>query len=216
VSKRPTSPPTAGRPRVVSREHALDSIDPQSVVRAPRAVHMEIMDVATRHVWLAPAPIVPDVYPAFEPGPGFAKSGAAASPMDFVGFRRSPGMPADGPTTRRRIGDHAFMHVATPALPPERPFGPGGPMRLVVHKHQTVGFDAGATLAILCLPDGAEYVQQTGTVTDPAGVGLPEGWSLRSVVLAERLTLEMQDDGPVTWWLHGTTSFQGPVPDLPR
>ncbi|HEM47694.1 MAG TPA: hypothetical protein ENO23_11695 [Alphaproteobacteria bacterium] len=216
MSARAPSPTAPGRPRVVSREHALDSIDPHSVVRAPRAVHMEIIEVATRHVWLAPAPIAPDAYAAFDPGPGFAKSGAAASPMDFVGFRRSPGMPADGPATGRRIGDHAFIHVAIPALPPERPFGPGGPMRLVVVKHQTVGFDAGAALAILCLPDGTEYVQQTGSVADPARIGLPEGWTLRSVVLTGSLTIEMQDDGPVTWWLPGRQSFQGPVPDLPR
>jgi hypothetical protein len=177
---------------------------------------MEIMEVATRHVWLAPEPITREAYEAFDPGPAFAKSGAAASPMDFVGFRRSPGMPADGPVRRRRIGGHDSIHVAIPELPPERPFGPDGPMRLVVQKHQTVGFDAGATLAILCLPDGTEYVQQTGSVADPTRVELPEGWSLRAVVLAEHLTLEMQDDGPVTWWLPGRTSFQGPVPDLPR
>lgn len=202
--------------RVVTREQALANLADVNRVSEPREIHMEILETASRNVWLAPDPITRAAFEAFDPGPGFVKTGAARSPMDLVGFRRSPGASQDGPAIRDTIAGVPFIHVALPAAPPKRPFGEDGPMELVVLKHQTVGFDTGRTLPILCLPDGSEYVQQTGDAPDRVRMGLPEGWSLREAQLESDLTIEMQDEGPRTWWFPKRVSFQGPVEGLPR
>jgi hypothetical protein len=201
--------------RIVDRAEALERLAEGNVLGDASLVHMEIMEPATRNVWLGTEPITREQYGDFDPGEGYVKSGAAEAPMDLVGFRRSPGAEADGPATRRQIAGRWFIHVAVPVWPPKRAHGLDGPMEVRVLKHQTVGFDSGRTLFVLRLPDGGEFIQQTGGRPDAEQMALPEGWSLRGVDLEEPITVEMQDEGPLTLWFADMVSFQGPVEGLP-
>jgi hypothetical protein len=170
----------------------------------PREPHCELLDTSTRDIWLAREPVPRAWFDALAPEPPLVKAGWGAGCMDFAWFRRSPGAPADGPLATREISGRVFQLVARPELPgAPRAF----PRRLLVDKHHVIAFDAGRTVALLCTPDGRDYVE---VVRGRGAPEVPAGWSLREVAL--RAAWEIALPFPTeTWWLANGASFQGPV-----
>ncbi len=117
------------------------------------------------------------------------------------------------------IDGWTFAQVARPGKPE-----PGFERVTVlpVYKHHRVGFVAGRTISILDMGDGWDYVPQVARASfrPDADSGnapeMPEGWSVRDVVLEEDLLVEMPYPARVCFFDTGD-SWQGPVRlDLPR
>jgi hypothetical protein len=190
----PSSPPRASE-----LELALEN----ATVR-PREPHCELLDTATREIWLVREPVPREWFDALVPAPPLVKSGYGTGAMDRAWFRRSPGAPADGPLATREIGGRVFQLVAKPDLSGVRG---DFPRRLVVDKHHVIGFDAGRLVMLLRAPDGREYVE---LVCGRGAPSLPAGWSLHTLELAAPWEIELPAPTE-TWWLANGASFQGPI-----
>ena len=187
-----------------------DTPDPNRT-RQPRGLHIEIMQAATRDVWLAQAPIEPGDFEALEVPEGWVKSGAGRGAMDRARFRRSPGAESDVPVDEIDLVGTRSAHVARAqqVVPPE----PGQPVQILVEKHHDLGCDAGRELRIPCLPDSSEYVEQI----HPGGAAetpFPPGWSLGRLQLREPLDVCLPCPVACFFFANGA-SFAGPLDDLP-
>jgi hypothetical protein len=179
-----------------------------------RELFMEIMDSATKDVWLAQRPTTPERYDALEVPGGFVKSGMGRSAHDAAFFRRSPGAAFDGPLDTMDVDGVTFSRVARPGR-----FEPGfeGVVVLPVYKYHRVMFAAGRTIEVADLGDGWDYVPQITEVASgvlPGGASvervLPTGWSVREVALEHDLFVEVPYPARVCFFTSGH-SFQGPV-----
>jgi hypothetical protein len=185
-----------------------DRVPARNVTVTPRELHMEVFDQASGDVWLCSDPVTREEYKAFAPEPPLVKSGLGTGRMDAAFFTRSPGAAEDGPLEQRVIEGRDFVLVARPELPFETPPA-GHPLRITVHKHHVVFFEAGVPLLVVRLPDGRDFVH----VVERRFAGersLPEGWVLRSLVPAGRLRVELPAPTTVFFFSNGE-SFQGPV-----
>jgi hypothetical protein len=174
---------------------------------------MEIMESATKDVWLAQRPTTPERYDAIRVPDGFVKSGMGRSAHDAAFFRRSPGAAFDGPLDTMEVDGVTFSRVARPGR-----FEPGfeGVVVLPVYKYHRVMFAAGRTIEVADFGDGWDYVPQITEVASgvlPGGVVervLPEGWSVREVTLERDLFVDVPYPARVCFFMSGH-SFQGPV-----
>lgn len=181
----------------------------------PRGLHMEIMNLQTRDVWLSSAPISKDFFNEFAPETGWIKLGMAHGAMDAAGFRRSPGAAEDGPLETREFGGHPFFRVARPEKPGPSS-GDGAPMKLTVHKHHTVAFKAGAKVRVLRAPEGL-FVEASrgGGANDPSLMKLAADMRLFELEPARPWTVEIP--APATVYFFPTIDvFHGPVEELPE
>lgn len=188
---------------------------PRNRQAEPRGLQMELMNLETRDVWLSASPVAPDFFRTLDVKPPWIKLGAAHGAMDGAFFRRSPGAEVDGPVEVREFGGHRFLRVARPAKPARRASG-GAPMRLVVDKHHTVEFNAGAELRILWTTDGGRYVEASrgAGAERPDLMKLEPGMRLQAVRLARPWTIEIP--APATVYFFTTLDvFHGPVPEPP-
>jgi hypothetical protein len=179
-------------------------------------LHVELMDTASKDVWLAQEPFTRRRFEALEAPEGFVKSGIGRSAHDAAFFRRSPGASFDGPVDTMEVEGTTFSRVARPGR-----FEPGftGVFVLPVYKYHCVMFAAGRTIEVMDFGDGWDYVPQItevgfpGAVEDgspPPGRVLPEGWSVREVTLTDDLFVEVPHPARVCFFASGH-SFQGPV-----
>ena len=115
------------------------------------------------------------------------------------------------------VGGVRFARVARPE-PPEPGFP--GVLLLQVDKHHQVLYRAGRRLEIMSFGDGFDYVP---LVTGARGLGgsagaqgsaaarvVPDGWSVRQLVLGRDLVVELPNPTRVAF-LAGGDSFQGPL-----
>lgn len=178
-------------------------------------LHGEVCDTGTGLVWLAQAPMTRSQFDALELPEGFVKTGIGESVADLAFFSRSPGASADGPVETCEIGGFRFSLVARPGIPEM----PGrGVFVLDVEKHHRVLYRAGTTIEVMDFGDGADYVQLTRNAVMAGRRAdaprrervLPEGWSVRTVTLAEDLVVDLPCPTRVCFFACGD-SFQGPL-----
>jgi hypothetical protein len=105
------------------------------IVSGGRDSFMEVMDTASRMVWMSASAVNLLDYESLEVGDPLIKSGLGRAAMDRAAFTHSPGTP-DGAVRERVVGGHLFINVATPSapIPPIPPKHPGGPMAFSVDK----------------------------------------------------------------------------------
>ena len=182
---------------------------------------MEIMETETRKVFLCQQPVTPAQYRDLAPPEGFVKSGLGRSVADVAYFRRSPGAPYDGPLEMIDVDGMRFGFVARPGRP-ETDFD--GVVVLPVYKYHCMFFAAGRTIEIADFGDGWDYLPQVSSSSTGAGEDhgegrrdgqtrereLPEGWSIRSVTLAQDLVAEIPYPARVCFLRDGS-SFHGPL-----
>ncbi len=181
----------------------------------PRGLQMELMETTTRDVWLSASPVTMEFYKELTVQTPWIKLGIANGGMDSAGFRRSPGAEADGPLDVREFGGHRFIFVARPDKP-VLPTVPGGPTKLVVHKHHTVGFIAGTKLRVLEDASGARFVEASRGrgAADPSLLKLEEGMRITEIELSQPWTVDIP--APASVYFFPTIDvFHGPIGELP-
>lgn len=206
----------------MSASHSMPGAEPawrDNWTHGADTLHLEILHVASRSVWLSQQAVTDAIFEALVPPEGFVKTGVGASVADVAYFRRSPGADHDGPVETLDVGGVRLARVARAAGAPE----PGLPGVRVfpVDKHHVLLYRAGRTLDIMDLGDGFDYVplvaRARGAITGaghpretPRTRVLPEGWSVRTVQLARDLVVELPNPTRVAFFASGD-SFQGPV-----
>lgn len=182
-------------------------------------LHLEILHVASRSVWLSQQAVTDATFDALVPPAGFVKTGIGASVADEAYFRRSPGAERDGPVETLEVRGVRLARVAGVAGPAEP--GLPGVRVLPVEKHHRLLYRAGRTLEIMDLGDGFDYVplvaRARGAITGSELPGaaprqrvLPAGWSVRELRLERDLLVELPNPTRVAFFAGGD-SFQGPV-----
>jgi hypothetical protein len=205
----------------VSASHGIPDAEPawsDNWTHGAGTLHLEILHVASRSVWLSQEAVTDATFDALVPPEGFVKTGVGASVADVAYFRRSPGADRDGPVETLEVGGLRLARVARAAGAPE----PGLPGVRVfpVDKHHVLLFRAGRMLEIMDLGDGFDYVPLVvgarGAITgdrpsaNPRPRALPEGWSVRTLRLERDLVVELPNPTRVAFFAGGD-SFQGPV-----
>lgn len=181
----------------------------------PRGLHIELMNLETRDVWLSASPVTMEFFKQLAVAPPWIKLGAANGAMDRAGFRRSPDAETDGPLEAREFDGHRFIRVARPEKPGS-PAAGGAPMKLVVHKHHVVGFDAGTKLRVLENAEGERFVEASrgGGAADPSLLKLEEGMRLLEIELTKPWAVEIP--APASVYFFPTIDFfHGPVVEIP-
>jgi hypothetical protein len=176
---------------------------------------MEIMEAETRKVFLCQEPVTREQYEAVELPEGFIKSGIGGAVADVAYFRRSPGAKVAGPLEVFEIGDLRFAYVARPGKP-ESEYDEA--LVLPVYKYHSMFYAAGRTIEILSDDDGWDYIPQTRSgsdigrrdADDSGGRVLPDGWTLRTVVLDTDLVVDVPYPARVLFFPDGA-SWQGPL-----
>jgi hypothetical protein len=206
--------------RNIERFQALGNLDwPNNWTPLGGREYVEVIRHEDRTVWMCQQSMSREAFDAIEVPEGWSKLGIGSGLHDVAFFRRSPGKPFDGPLDVVEIDGWTFAQVARPGKPE-----PGFERVTVlpVYKYHRVGFVAGRTISILDMGDGWDYVPQVSAASfrPDADSGnapeMPEGWSIRDVVLDEDLLVEMPYPARVCFFDTGD-SWQGPVRlDLPR
>lgn len=181
----------------------------------PRGLHMELMNFETRDVWLSASPVTMEFFTTLAVSPPWIKLGAANGAMDRAGFRRSPGAENEGPLDAREFHGHRFIRVARPEKPGS-PAAGGAPMKLVVHKHHVVGFDAGTRLRLLENAAGEHFVEASrgGGAANPSLLKLEAGMRVFEIELTQPWTVEIP--APASVYFFPTIDvFHGPVGEIP-
>lgn len=186
----------------------MDCPAPENVTHEPRRPHMEVMNPATGDVWLLQEPLNAEDYAAVQLEPPFVKSGFTSGAMDAAWFSRSPGAAAEGPLETRVLGGRTFARVAK-----VRRFtglAPGnGPTLVRVEKHHVLTFAAGRAVAVVRLPAGHCYVEQTEAIPG-RGFVAPAGWRLAALTLTAPWTVRFDGVADV-WFFTSLRSFIGPL-----
>ena len=188
---------------------------PEGGVAVPygRNLHMEVVEVATGHVWMSVDPATPQDYDILLEtlDDSLRGVGIGAAAMDAALFRYSPGGEGE-PVRERDIGGRRFINVATPGEPKAHP---GGMMKILVNKAHVVGYEAGRKLTIMSSPEG-DFVEVVGNADHDEELPLPEGASLKTIELQAPWVVTLPT--PTVTFFHfgsGMRSFQGPV-SLPQ
>ncbi len=172
---------------------------------------MEIMNPADNNIWMRCEPVTEDQYKAVTPAEPFFKSGRAAAAMDRATFADSCDTPEQ--LLSMKCDGFLFHQNARPGdmIPPEIE---GGPMRVAVHKHHLIGFEAGRELVVMD-HDGEQFIEVIGRPDRDDDLVLPEGAFLRTITLVEPFVVMLPEPTTTFFWMSDNIrSFQGPV-DLP-
>ncbi|HUR40535.1 MAG TPA: hypothetical protein VM240_05140 [Verrucomicrobiae bacterium] len=187
----------------------MNGIPAPNVTRAPRELHMEVMDPRTFDVWLHQDVVTMDDYAAFRPEPPFFKSGVGRGAMDSAWFLRSPGGAIDGALDTRVIGGREFVRVARPL--DFRGLAKGNaPTRLSIDKHHVLGFLHGSEVRVARLPDGKHYVQQTVAAPGAGAVPLPADWEVSVLRPSQDWIVHVPTPATV-YFFRNLDSYIGPV-----
>lgn len=115
---------------------------------------MEIMETATRNVWLCHSPVTADRYRSLELPDGFVTSGLGRAVADVAHFRRPPGAGEPGPLEVMETDGLRFACLARPGAPEA---GIAEAIVLPVDKHHSMFYAAGRTIEVLDLGDGSGF-----------------------------------------------------------
>lgn len=77
-------------------------------------LRFEVMEAATRRVFIRQAEATATEVDSFEPPNGFGHALVGATRADMAFFARSPGAGHDGPVETVELGGRRFSHVARP------------------------------------------------------------------------------------------------------
>ena len=173
-------------------------------------VRFELMQTATRRVYLCQAEVTADEVDAFEAPDGFTHALAGATRADMAFFARSPGASHDGPLESLELGGRRFAYVARPmAIEPMA----SGAVEMTIDKHHAMLYRAGRTIDVLDFGDGSVATPAWGS-PDPSveltTSMLADGWTLRRVELADDLLVVIPNPSQVIV-LDGAFGFHGPV-----
>jgi hypothetical protein len=174
---------------------------------------MEIMETATRNVWLCHSPVTIERYRSIVLPEGFVASGVGRAVADVAYFRRSPGSGEDGPLETIDVDGLRFAFVARAG---ERENEITEAMVLAVDKHHSMFYAAGRSIEILDFGDGTVATPAFGpTGAEADDRPLPNGWSIRTVTLGDDLVVEIPNPARVAFFPDGA-GYHGPVRlDLP-
>jgi len=181
-------------------------------VSAGRGLFMEVMEKATRRVWMSAAPVSLLDFERLELDESLVKVGVAMAPMDRAAFQCSPGAP-DEPVRERIINDRLYINVATPAPPHEwlTSAEEGGPVQITVTKAHIIGFEAGRSVVVMSVPEG-DFVEVVGEPEGDEALVLPAGGVVRQVLLQQPWLIELPSPTQTFFWFGDSMrSFQGPV-----
>ena len=177
----------------------------------------EIMELSTQKIWLCQQSFTPEQYDALQLPDGFIKSGSGYASHDAAFFRRPPNAEQDTPLETLDVDGRVFSQMAMPGeVDPDFTIENNGLLLLKVHKHHSVMFAKGRTLAILSMGDGRDYVPQISKILGLPGLPesqgrvLPKGWTIREVTLQEDLFVDVPFPARVCFFTSGH-SFQGPL-----
>lgn len=192
----------------------MKEVPKQNIIIDCQLPHAEVLDMETGTVWQTALPISQSSYEAMVLPQSMVKLGIGVSVMDEHYFRRSPGAHEDGPVQSREIDDRLWIHCANPPTEgAEKPFD-GGPLKLMVDKHHSLIFASGREVAVLCSPEGSEYIQVIAgkeTTATPDLSPMPSGWKLRTHSFTRKTLLHLPAPTEA-WFFRDHGSFQGPVP----
>ena len=181
-------------------------------VSAGRGLFMEVMEKATRRVWMSAAPVSLLDFERLELDESLVKVGVAMAPMDRAAFQCSPGA-SDEPVRERIINDRLYINVATPAPPHEwlASAEEGGPVQITVTKAHIIGFEAGRSVVVMSVPEG-DFVEVVGEPEGDEALVLPAGGVVRQVLLQQPWLIELPSPTQTFFWFGDSMrSFQGPV-----
>ena len=176
----------------------------------PQDLHGEVLDPKTNDVWQSLEPITREDYESLPLDPGWVRVGIGRAAMDEHWFTRSPGRSQDGPMELREIGGHPFGLCARPASPPSRPDDPGGPILVLVDKHQVLRFAGGRQIPVLVDAAGDRFVHVVEGGEGKAPLAVPDGWKLESVSSGVDWVVALPTPTTVFFFPNGD-SFQGPI-----
>lgn len=178
-----------------------------NITQAPRELHMEVMNLQTRDVWVCQQPITEAQFKALKVNAPLMKVGYGRAAFDFAYFRRSPGAAEDGALETTIIDGLGFARVARPQQ--LRGFAAGdAATQMMIEKHHIIGFDAGSELRLARLPDGQYYLQQTVSASATPDVD-PEDWQMYSLKLAAPWSVELSCPAAV-YFFRNLRSYTGP------
>ena len=169
-------------------------------------LRMEIMNAATRDVWICQTEVDKASARGLELPEGFQLSGLAGVTADEAWFDRSPDAEEDGPLDAMEVDGLRFARVARPIR-----FEAVGPITVMtIDKHHTMKYRSGRTIELIDRGDE--------TVLSPAWAGrhevdreLPGGWSIVSAALTSDLVADIPHPAIVAVLGDGS-GFHGPLP----
>jgi len=172
----------------------------------------EIIELATRRIWLSCEPLTKDGFETLNPPNGFAKSGIGRVVHDGAVFTRSPGAATDGPLLTMDIEGRRFAFVA---LPGRGRVGESGDYVVDVEKHHRVLYRSGSDVQLLQDENGYEFILQ---ITDAERTGvtrrtdrvLPVGWTARTWHVRSTTVLDVPSPARIVFLSNGDV-FHGPV-----
>ena len=175
-----------------------------------RGVRFELMETATRRVFLCHDPVGTAEVASFEAPDGFAHVLAGEAVADAAFFARSPGAAHDGPVDTLELGGRRFAFIAQPVGFDELA---SGAAEMTIDKHHAMLYRAGRTLDLLDFGDGTVATPAWGS-TDPAveltDRMLDDGWALRRIRLGDDLLTTIPNPARVIVLDHAF-GFHGPV-----
>ena len=123
------------------------------MVSGGRELFMEVIDTTTGRVWMSAAPVKMADFEALALEASQVKVGIARASMDRAAFQHSPGSPGK-PVLQRIIDGRLYTNVAVPReqIPGSVPHGP---MEISVDKAHLTCFEAGRTVYVQSLHEGA-------------------------------------------------------------
>ena len=173
-------------------------------------LRFELMETATRRVFLCHDPVATAEVASFEAPDGFAHVLAGEAVADAAFFARSPGAAHDGPVDTLELGGRRFAFIAQPVGFDELA---SGATEMTIDKHHAMLYRAGRTLDVLDFGDGTvatpawSSTDPTATLTDDM---LEVGWTLRRVRLVDDLLTVIPNPARVIV-LDQAFGFHGPV-----
>lgn len=179
-----------------------------------RPTMMELMNPLTGEVWLSVDQVTSAEVAALAIDAPMVKYGPGVASMDLAWFDRSPGATEDGALVEAVFGGRRFRLVAKAGRPKPLPGTMG--IEMSVEKYHNAVFATGTQVECLVSPEGQHFVEQVDALPGMPAVGLPPGYSLRRVMLAQPWVVKLTRPVRVFFFLPQFRSFHGPVGEVPQ
>lgn len=179
-----------------------------------RPAMMELMNPLTGEVWLSVDQVTAADVAALTIDAPMVKYGPGVASMDTAWFDRSPGAAKDGALVEAAFGGRRFRLVAKAGRPKPLPGTMG--IEMAVEKYHNAVFAAGTQVEFLVSPEGQHFVEQVDALPGMPALGLPPGYSLRRVTLAQTWVVQLPRPVRVFFFMPQFRSFHGPVNEVPQ
>lgn len=164
-----------------------------------RELHCELIEPSTLRAWISLQPMTQEDPQALSLPDDLAPAAISCTAMEEHWFSRSPDQDEDGAMRLREVGSYQFGHCAR-ALDVSQPFGPEGPRRAQVEKHQGGRFNAGSRVPMLVDPEGRRFVHIVDAGADSESLNPPEGFTFEWLSLNEDWVFQLPN--PTTAYFH--------------